>query len=71
MVWGFGFCETESHFVVLAVLEVTMWSRLALNPELCLPLPPEHWVHTILIEATEFSEETYTNLTLSLPFPHK
>lgn len=71
MVFGFGFFETGSHFVVLAVLEVTLWSKLALNSELCLPLPPEVWVHTILMEANEFSEESYTHLTLSLPLPHK
>jgi hypothetical protein len=34
--------ETERHHcVALAVLELTLLTRLALNSEICLPLPPK------------------------------
>ena len=29
--------------IVLAVLELDLYTRLALNSEICLPLPPECW----------------------------
>uniref|UniRef100_A0A0V1KHU5 Uncharacterized protein n=1 Tax=Trichinella nativa TaxID=6335 RepID=A0A0V1KHU5_9BILA len=34
---------TESHYVALAVLELTMQIRLASNSEIHLPLPPKCW----------------------------
>jgi hypothetical protein len=38
--------EAGSHYVVLDSLELTMWTRRTLNPEIHLPLPPECWVWT-------------------------
>lgn len=35
------FFEVESLHLVLAVLELAVYSRLALNSEIFLPLPPE------------------------------
>jgi hypothetical protein len=35
--------ETGFLCVALAVLELTLWTRLASNSEICLPLPPECW----------------------------
>lgn len=35
---------TRSHFGALAVLELSMWTRLTFNSELLLLLPPECWV---------------------------
>jgi hypothetical protein len=37
------FFETGFLCVALAVLELTLWTRLASNSEICLPLPPECW----------------------------
>jgi hypothetical protein len=34
---------TEFLCVALAVLELTLSTRLVSNPEICLPLPPECW----------------------------
>jgi hypothetical protein len=39
----FYFFETAFLFVALAVLELTLYTRLASNSEICLPLPPECW----------------------------
>jgi hypothetical protein len=39
----FLFFETGFLCVALAVLELTLWSRLASNSEICLPLLPECW----------------------------
>ena len=38
-----GFFETGILCIALAVLEITMYTRLALNSVNCLPLPPECW----------------------------
>jgi hypothetical protein len=35
--------ETGFLCVALAVLELTMWTRLASNSEIHLPLPPKCW----------------------------
>ena len=40
--FGFFF-ETEFLCITLAVLELTLQTRLALNSEICLPLPPKCW----------------------------
>ena len=37
------FFETGFLCVALAVLELTLWTRLASNSEIHLPLPPECW----------------------------
>ena len=39
--WGGG--ETGFHYVTLAVLELTRYTRLASNSEIHLPLPPKCW----------------------------
>jgi hypothetical protein len=39
----FGFFETGFLYIALAVLELTVWTRLALNSEIRLPLPLECW----------------------------
>jgi hypothetical protein len=39
----FGFFETGFFCIVLAVLELTLKTRLALNSEIRLPLPPKCW----------------------------
>jgi hypothetical protein len=39
----FGFFETGFLCVALAVLELTLLTRLASNPEIHLPLPPKYW----------------------------
>jgi hypothetical protein len=41
----FVFCFFKTGFlcIALAVLELTLSTRLASNSEICLPLPPEHW----------------------------
>jgi hypothetical protein len=39
----FSFFETGFRCVALAVLELTLYTRLALNSEICLPLPPKCW----------------------------
>ena len=41
---SFFFFHTRSHYIVLASLELTLWIRLALNSEICLPLTPECWL---------------------------
>jgi hypothetical protein len=35
--------ETGFLCIALAVLELTLYTRLASNPEIRLPLPPECW----------------------------
>ena len=42
---GFGFWVLETGFlcVALAVLELTLWTRLVSNSEIYLPLPPKCW----------------------------
>jgi hypothetical protein len=48
---GVGFClfvclfvfETGFLYVALAVLELTLWTRLASNSEIRLPLLPKRW----------------------------
>ena len=37
-------CKTGSRYVAQAVMELTMWARLALNLEI-LPLPLPLWCH--------------------------
>jgi hypothetical protein len=37
------FFETGFLCIVLAVLELTLWTRLASNSEIHLPLPPKCW----------------------------
>jgi hypothetical protein len=39
----FFFLETEFLCVALAFLELTLYTRLASNSEICLPLPPKCW----------------------------
>jgi hypothetical protein len=39
----FFFFETGFLCIALAVLELTLKTRLALNSEICLPLPPKCW----------------------------
>jgi hypothetical protein len=39
----FVFFETGFLCVALAVLKLTLYTRLASNSEICLPLPPECW----------------------------
>jgi hypothetical protein len=39
----FWFFETGFLCVALAVLELTLWTRLASNSEIHLPPPPEYW----------------------------
>jgi hypothetical protein len=39
----FVFFETGFLCVALAVLELTLWTRLALNSEIWPPLPPKCW----------------------------
>jgi hypothetical protein len=38
-----GFFETGFLCVVLTVLKLTLWTRLASNPDFCLPLLPKCW----------------------------
>jgi hypothetical protein len=40
--FGFGF-ETGFPCVALAVLKLTLQTRLTLNSEVCLPLSPDYW----------------------------
>lgn len=40
----FVFFETESMYVVLATLELTMQINMALKSEIFLPLPPKFWI---------------------------
>jgi hypothetical protein len=42
-IYLFWFFETEFFRIALAVLELTLYTRLALNSEIHLPLPPEFW----------------------------
>ena len=37
------FSETGFLFVALTVLELVLYTTLALNSEICLPLTPECW----------------------------
>ena len=39
----FLFFQTGFLCIALAVLELTLQTRLASNSEICLPLPPECW----------------------------
>ena len=41
--FGCLFFETGFLWVALAVLELALWTRLALNSEVCLPLLPKCW----------------------------
>jgi hypothetical protein len=41
--WFLVFFETGFLCVALAVLELTLWTRLALNSEIRLSLPPKCW----------------------------
>jgi hypothetical protein len=44
LVGWFVFCFLRQFLcVALAVLELTLQTRLALNSEICLPLPPKCW----------------------------
>jgi hypothetical protein len=47
LVMGFYllFCFVLTGFlcIALAVLELTLQTRLASNSEICLPLPPKYW----------------------------
>ena len=40
LVWFFGFSR-RSFSIALAVLELTLYTRLASNSEILLPLPPQ------------------------------
>ena len=40
---GGGFLQTGFLCIALAVLELTLKTRLALNSDICLPLPPKCW----------------------------
>jgi hypothetical protein len=42
-IYLFWFFETGSLCIALAVLELTLQTRLASNSEIRLPLPPECW----------------------------
>jgi hypothetical protein len=42
-IYLFWFFETGFLCVALAVLELTLLTRLASNSEICLPLPPKCW----------------------------
>ena len=41
---NFWFFETGFLCIALAVLELILWTRLASNSEICLPLLPSCWI---------------------------
>jgi hypothetical protein len=57
----FGFFETGFLCVALAVLELTLQTRLALNSEIHLPLPPKKTFFKKLILSLNFSIWTWEN----------
>jgi hypothetical protein len=43
----FVYCKEQFLIVALAVLKLTLWIRLALNSEICLPLRPQFGIKDV------------------------
>ena len=62
----FCFFETGFLYVVLAVLGFTLWTRLALNLEICLPLPLPPELGSKACATTALRDTSYSIFNLNL-----